>query len=154
MKHIFEAAGWAAISVRNASHGLAQPRLAGRRVLGLLDHRDRRLDQRLDGGQEALLLVLEVLVEGAARDAGELDQVGDLGRLVALLGDCRDHRPEEPLALAAVGLLARLAAAGAHHSRPQLVASPHGVRTIAAHHSRVCGCSSAPITNLELMVRN
>ena len=46
-------------------HRLPHPLLAGRRVLGLLDHRDRRLDQRLDRGQEALLLVLEVAVEGA-----------------------------------------------------------------------------------------
>ena len=58
-------------------------------------------------GQEALLLVLEVPVEGAPGDAGELDQVGHRGRLVALLGDRRDHRREEPLALVSIRLVTR-----------------------------------------------
>ena len=39
-------------------HRLAHPRLAGRRVLGAFDQRDRRLDQGVDGSEQALLLVL------------------------------------------------------------------------------------------------
>ena len=81
-------------------------------------------DQRLGRGQEALLLVGEVAVEGAAGDPGELDQVGDRGRLVALLGDRRDHRGEEPFALVALRLVARHAATRAHHPLPQLSRVP------------------------------
>jgi hypothetical protein len=43
-----------------------------------------------------------VLVKSGARNPGHLDQVGDLRRLIALLGGDRDQRPEEPLALAAL----------------------------------------------------
>ena len=104
--------------------GLLGPLLAGGGALGLFHDFQGRLDQRLGGGQEALLLVLEVPVEGAAGDAGELDQVGDRGRLVALLGDRRDGRGEEPLALVSVGLVARHATARTQHSRPQLSGVP------------------------------
>ena len=133
--HIFAAAGWAtisSISVRTP----AAPARSRRRALVAARSLQRRLDQRLDRGQEAGLLVVEVAVEGAARDAGELDQVGDRGRLVALLGDRRDHRREEPLALVALGLLAGRAPARPQLPLPQLSRIPprsshHRGRTIS-----------------------
>src|SRR5262249_34919335 len=69
------------------------------------DAAHRRPDERSQGCQQALLLVLEVGVEGTARDAGELEQVLDPGRLVTLLRDHRDERCEEPLTLVASDLV-------------------------------------------------
>ena len=53
----------------------------------------------VEGGEEALLLAGELLVEGAARDAGELDQVPDGHAVVALGGHGPHHRPLDPHAL-------------------------------------------------------
>ena len=117
-------AGLGGDQLQERLQGLLGALLAGGGALGLLHDLEGRLDQRLGRGQEALLLVLEVPVEGAAGDPGELDQVGDRGRLVALLGDRRDHRREEPLALVAVGLVAGHATARTKHSRPQLSGVP------------------------------
>ena len=117
--HIFAAAGWAtivSIRVSNACRARSTP---GGALSSAAEFLQGRLDHRFDRGQEAGLLVLEVLVEGAAGDARELDQVGDRGRLVALLGDRRDHRREEPLALVALGLLAGRAPARPQLSLPQ-----------------------------------
>jgi hypothetical protein len=40
-----------------------------------------------EAGQQAVFAILEVLVEGRARDTGALDDVLDRGSLVAALGD-------------------------------------------------------------------
>ena len=55
------------------------------------------LDHQVVGGEEALVLVLEVLVEGRAGDVRLLDHVGDRGRLVALAADDPHHRFEDQL---------------------------------------------------------
>lgn len=52
----------------------------------LLDPPHRLVDSGIEGGEEDLLLALEVVVERLASDAGAADDVGDLGRLVALFG--------------------------------------------------------------------
>jgi hypothetical protein len=66
------------------------------RGAALLDPAHRLVDGGVEGGEENLLLALEVVVEGLAGDPGATDDVGDLGRLVALfcgqLGD-RVHDP-------------------------------------------------------------
>ena len=80
---------------------------------------------------QALLLVLEMRVEGAARDAGELEQVLDPGRLVALLGDDGHQRGEEALALVAGHLLGGNRRPGCSLRSRSVPASPHGVVTIA-----------------------
>jgi hypothetical protein len=72
-------------------------------------------EKRLDGRDEPRLLIVEVAVIAALGDAGELADVGDRGRVVALFGDCRHHRREDPLALAGHRLLLRRGTA-----RPQL----------------------------------
>ena len=53
----------------------------------------------LVGGEEAVLLALEVLVEGAAGDLRRLGDLADRGRVVAVLGDRLDDAVEQPLAL-------------------------------------------------------
>ena len=47
--------------------------------------------------QQRLFLVGEVLVEGALRGRGAVDDLGDGRRRVALLGDRRGQRPQHPL---------------------------------------------------------
>ena len=72
--------------------GLPRPRRRQHRVEDVgLDH--------LVGGDEAVLLALEVLVEGAAGDLRRGGDTGDRGRVVAVLGDRLDHAVEQPLAL-------------------------------------------------------
>ncbi len=53
------------------------------------------LDQHLVGGEEAVVLVLEVLVEGGAGGGRLLDHVGDRGLLVPLAADHADHCRED-----------------------------------------------------------
>src|SRR5262249_3059450 len=66
-----------------------QPRLA---AVAVGDHLgEDLLDQHLVGGEEALVLVLEVFVEGGAGDARLLDHVGNRSLLVALATDDADH---------------------------------------------------------------
>ena len=86
----------------------------------------------LEGCQKALFLVLEMVVEGAARDPRELEQVGDPSRLIALLGDHRDHCREESLALVARDLLGREPAAGLQLALVQRPGVPHGVLSVVA----------------------
>ena len=66
------------------------------------------------GGQEALLLVGELLVEGLARHPGPLDDVGHHHPRVSLLGHRLDHRLEHarPLGLADHGAGRGVATAG------------------------------------------
>ena len=53
----------------------------------------------LVGGDEAVLLALEVLVEGAAGDLRRRGDLGDRGRVPAVLGDRLDDAVEQPFAL-------------------------------------------------------
>ena len=68
-------------------------------------------DHHLEGGEEALLLALEVLVEDAAGDLRLLGDVGDRHRLVAVLGDRGGEAGDQPLALVVGDLLAAEAVA-------------------------------------------
>ena len=77
---------------------------AGLRAIGDSDPRGDLVDDRVEGGEEAVLLALEVLVEGRLRDAGEPDQLAHRGLGVAVSRDRRDHRPFEPPALVAFGV--------------------------------------------------
>ena len=54
------------------------------------------LGRRDVGGEEAVLLVAEGLVEGGPRDPGMTQRVGDGGAGVAALGDRPDHTVEQP----------------------------------------------------------
>ena len=56
----------------------------------------------VEGGRPGVLLGLEVLVEGLAREASAGGQLARRGDLEALLGREREHRFEDPLALVAV----------------------------------------------------
>ncbi len=88
------------------------------------------------GGQEALLLVREQLVEGSARDAGEADHVRDGRGLVAALGDRLDHAAVEAGALVAGDLVA------AHPARP--------VRQSAIQRCDLASCSTCPHARLPV----
>jgi hypothetical protein len=93
-------------------------------VVGVICVGDRLgggVDQRVDRREEAGMLVGEVAVEGAARDARELEQVGDAGLLVAALGHRRDRGAEEPLALVTRDGLGGVARTGAKPARAQLL---------------------------------
>ena len=109
---------------------LPRPFHPGRSGLVAAEFLQRRPDQLFDRRQEAGLLVVEVLVEGAARDAGELDQVGDGRRLVALLVDRRDHRREEPFALVFSAVSRGVPRPGRSLRSRREAASPHGVLAV------------------------
>ena len=75
------------------------------------------LGHHLVGGEEALFLAGEVLVEGAAGDRGRSGDVGDRGVVVALLGDGVDEGGDDPLALVAGDELARQAVTAGGQAR-------------------------------------
>jgi hypothetical protein len=84
-----------------------------RAVRPVVDRRDRLGGQLadvagddLEGGEEALLLALEVRVEDPARDARLLGDVSDRHRLVAVLGNRGGEAGDQPLALIVGDLLA------------------------------------------------
>jgi hypothetical protein len=85
-----------------AACGAEQVLVAGRGGQGAgrghraLDHELAALAGR---GQEALLLVREVGVEGLPGYPGPLDDVGNGGGRIAALGHGGDHRPQQPLPL-------------------------------------------------------
>jgi hypothetical protein len=93
-------------------------------VLGRPHRRHQHLGAGVVGGQEARLLVGEMLVEGLARDAGVLDYIGDGGGAVAVLGHHLGHGVEQPAALRGEHLLAG-EAMGAARERS---GAGHGVR--------------------------
>ena len=87
---------------------LARPAAAV--ALGVDDRLDRRRqhpDPVVHRGDEAVLLVVEELVEGRARDAGALDHLGDRRRGVGSAGADDRHRLQQPLALRVGDVLAR-----------------------------------------------
>ena len=53
----------------------------------------------VEGSEEAVFFVREVLVEGGAGDAGPFDHVLDVGVAVAEFGGGEQHRRDQPLAL-------------------------------------------------------
>ncbi len=75
-------------------------------------------DQLVVGRQQALLLVLEVLVEAAPRDAGAGDQVGDRGGDEAALVDRLDRGLVQALALVGRDLLRRQRLRAARQAPP------------------------------------
>ena len=68
-----------------------RPGPAGR-TAGLFHVAPGFLDREVEGGEKEVLFAVEVVVEGLARDPGTPHNVGDLGRLVALLGAQFGHR--------------------------------------------------------------
>ena len=90
-------------------------------------HRGRgQVGEGVERRQEALELVVEIAVEGAPRDAGDFEDVGDAGALVAVLGDGRDRRPEEALALVALDRGRVVSRTGSQLPRAQLVGCAPG----------------------------
>ena len=92
-----------------------------RPVLGLLegggDPLAQLLHHRLVGGDEALVLAREVLVEGAAGDGGGAGDVGDRRARVAMLGDRLGDPGDQALALVMGDELARQAVAPRRQAR-------------------------------------
>ncbi len=78
-----------------------RPGLARGRLEGAGDVGDEDVEDGVVGLEEALRLVLEHLVEALAGDSGDLDHVGDRGRLVALRRRHPHHRLQQPLPLRA-----------------------------------------------------
>jgi hypothetical protein len=79
-----------------------------------VDRAHQQVDPSVVGGEEALLLVGEVLVEAAAGDARAVDHVGDRHARLALLRHRLGHGEQHPAALGLGDHLARrrVAAAG------------------------------------------
>jgi hypothetical protein len=69
------------------------PRRDGRRLVAenLLDPAERFLAPVLDGAEEQIFLVLEVMVDGALRDAGRLADILEPGVALAALGEDRER---------------------------------------------------------------
>src|SRR5262249_12729583 len=84
---------------------LVNASLSRRRVLRALDRADRRLHKRLNCGQQTLLLIFEMVVEGRPRNPGDFAEIADLGRLVTILRRKGNHGAHQSLALAAEGVL-------------------------------------------------
>ena len=127
---------------------------ARRALLAAGDPLEGGVDHRFDRRQEAGLLVVEVAVEGAARDPREADQVGHGGRLVALLRNGRDHRREEPLALVALRVRARRPPARAQFALPQRRRiSPRSLDHRVAHDIRVPAGGSTTRSGIFYLVR-
>ena len=106
---------------------------ARRRPVGLVDAFDPAMHDQVEGLQEAVFLVRELLVEGSARDACEADHVLDARVAVATRRDRLDHRPvhANPLVMGdarsrdAVGTLRQALVDGRNRlSRPRLPRFP------------------------------
>ena len=84
----------------DAHRGTVRRQPIGRKRLErLVDSREQFVDAGVVGGEEAIVLVRELLVERLARDAGALDDVGDNHAPVPLLGNRLHDRREHPRAL-------------------------------------------------------
>ena len=68
-------------------------------AVGGADARGGARGEQVERRQEALLPVLELLVEGAPRDAGEADHLLDAGARIAVGGNSLDHRTVHARAL-------------------------------------------------------
>ena len=66
---------------------------------GLVDPLAHLLGDRVKGRDEALVLALEVLVEGVPRDRRVAGDVGDRGPAIAFFGDRLGESRDQPLAL-------------------------------------------------------
>jgi hypothetical protein len=75
------------------------PRLLRSRLVRLGGCREHASEPELVGGEEAVLLVAEQLVEGLARDAGVSDHARDLALGVAAFRGDLDHRRQDAAAL-------------------------------------------------------
>ena len=103
-------AGWPATYSRKAARPTRTPwgqSLLPDRRRRLHDAAHRLLDGVVGGGEEAVLLAGEVLVEGVAGDPGPLDDVGDGDRPVALVDGLLGERVDDAGALMANDELAR-----------------------------------------------
>src|SRR6202035_591923 len=99
------------------------------------------------GGQEALFLALEMLVEGDRRDTREGAQRFDAHRLVSALGRQRDHRVHQPLALAALQRPARhprIRAAIARRGGRLGPCSRPGALTVRRHTPQLYALAASP----------
>ena len=90
----------------------------------------------VEGGEEALLLGLEELVEVAGGDRGELDDLGDRGGAVAVGGDLVGDRGEQALALGVEDLLAGQAVVAAGQGAELSGLSPLPIAIALALHGR------------------
>ena len=86
---------------------------------GLGDQVVEMVDDDVERGQEAVLLGLEVLIEGAPRDPCRLDDFGDRDLAVGAFAGELDQGGDQPLALVVGDLLAGKAV-GPRRQRPQL----------------------------------
>ena len=90
------------------------------------------------GAQQQLFLVGIELIEGGARDVGELGQVEDAHGLVAARGDQLGHRALQTLALVALYLLAREPVRAGGQAPVALAGALAGATTVLD--ARVGGC--------------
>ena len=100
------------------------------RAVGERDPVRGRGDDRLEGREEALLLRLEMLVEGRLRDPGKPDQLTDGRRGVAVARDGLDHRAFEPATLVAFSLTSP------DSPRPSAQGAEEGARALRPWHVR------------------
>ncbi len=112
-----------------------------------------QLDDQVLGLQEAVLLVGEVLVEGAPRDAGQVDDGGQRGLRVAVASDRLDHRALDPGPLVTLDL-ARIDPVGAGRQRMvERLGSLFGALAYAADDTR--GGEDAPYATVAgIRMRN
>ena len=87
------------------------------RDVGLGKALAEQVDRGVEGGQIAVLDVVEVFVEGGAGDRGAFDDGGDRGGVVSALGDDADERCDQPLSLVAVDELRRQAVPAGRQAR-------------------------------------
>ena len=116
------------------------PRLAVRQER-LRRRLQRRPDERLDRRQEAGLFVVEMLVERTAGHPGDLDQVHDRRRLIALFGDVRHHRAVEAFTVVLLRFRRSRAPARGQRLLAQLLRVSPGCRHHPErHHIQTSGC--------------
>ena len=113
-----------------AAGDLLGPGLLG--VEQLVEDLRRRLHRLVEGGEEALLLAGELLVEGREGDARRLGDQLDRGLLVAALGDQLRGRQQHPLALVLGDEVARDQVPSRGH-----LGEPFGERSRIRHAAKV-----------------
>jgi hypothetical protein len=110
--------------VRRAKHGAEASgdpvRPVRNRLDRLADQLVKVLNDDVEGGEEARLLALEVLVEGAERNLGRSGDVGDRRLVVTAFVDDLGEAGDQSLALA-VGDLVTREAVTTWRQRPELM---------------------------------